>query len=265
MCMLTCSFHVSLGSCQETLDAALNLESVDSTCSQSESPRPSFSQSDSFVPMEENESFTRDQTLFLIDLMRQLIENEGDGPPKTLKELNRRLKAFRGGKKELWKDTAEKMAAHFRKCFNPQRVARKWLTLIEAYTRVRENILVKGTDSTRFHFYSEMDALMAEQHNLPLSTGVPRAGQRSRMLKPMSVSRLCRRRVRVRAPANDEDEDYSLGLETPMRSPRKRRREEDDLLQFLREAEEANQRRHRETMVQLKSIQSLLTKLIDKL
>lgn len=262
-----------LGSSHETLDATLSLENNDSTFNQSESPVASFSQSDLFVQMEKNESFTREQTLFLIDLMRQLIENQGDGPPKTLKELNRRLRTVRGGKKEMWKDIAEKMGTQFSKWFDPQRVARKWLTLVEAYTRVRENILVKGKDSTRFHFYSEMDALMAQQHDLPFSTSMQQTVLESRVLKPTLVPRPRRRGVRMRAPTevddddydDDGDEDYLPTLEAPVRSPRKRRREEGNLLQFLREAEEASQRRHRETMVQLRAIQSLMTKLIDKL
>ncbi|XP_076126674.1 uncharacterized protein LOC143106301 [Alosa pseudoharengus] len=281
------------GSCQESTDATFNQENTDATLSQSEPPMPTFGQSQSPMPtfgqsdppvptlsqsespmstfsqseslmptfshsvsLEAHEGFTRDQSLFLIDFMRQHIENKGGGPPRTFKEL-KRLTAIKGSKQQLFKDAAEKMSVHFRKYFCPQRVSRKWTTLVEGYTKVRENMRTRGRGSTRFHFYSEMDALLVEEDDE--SFLVVKTPERREAVRPV----LQGRRSRVRAFTDVADDPSPPGTPTP--PSHKRRRREDELLHFLREAEKATQRRHNETLTHLKSIQSLMTKLLDKL
>ncbi|XP_062398358.1 uncharacterized protein LOC134088417 [Sardina pilchardus] len=278
--------NTTTGSCQENTEATFNQENTDTplsqseppiptfsqsespiptfsqsdppvpTLSQSESPIPTFNQSESLLSLETKESFTRDQSLFLIDLMRQHIENQGGGPPRTFKELNKRLTAIKGSKQELWKDAAEKLSVHFRKSFCPRRVSRKWTTLVDGYTKVRENMRTRGKDATRFHFYSEMDALLVEEDE---SFPVVKTPERREVVGPV----LRGRRSRVRAFSDAADDPSPPGTPTP--PSHKRRREEDQLLHFLREAEKATQRRHNETLTHLKSIQSLMTKLLDKL
>ncbi|XP_062398357.1 uncharacterized protein LOC134088416 isoform X2 [Sardina pilchardus] len=265
--------NTTTGSCQENTEATFNQENTDAPLSQSEPPIPTFSQSDSPIPtfsqseppiptfnqsvsLEVHESFSRDQSLFLIDLMRQHIENQGRGPPRTFKELNKRLSTFKGSKQQLWKDAAEKLSVHFRKYFCPRRVTRKWYTLVEGYSKVRENMKTRGKDATRFHFYSEMDALLVEEDE---SFPVVKTPERREVVGPV----LRGRRSRVRAFSDAADDPSPPGTPTP--PSHKRRREEDQLLHFLREAEKATQRRHNETLTHLKSIQSLMTKLLDKL
>jgi len=51
------------------------------------------------APLPPNSGFSRAQTLFLIDLMRQHLEGDCRGLPKTLAELNARVKAAKGKKK----------------------------------------------------------------------------------------------------------------------------------------------------------------------
>ncbi|XP_041956500.1 uncharacterized protein LOC121715148 isoform X2 [Alosa sapidissima] len=281
------------GSCQESTDATFNQENTDATLSQSKPPMPTFGQSQSPMPtfgqsdppvptlsqsespmstfsqsespmptfshsvsLEAHEGFTRDQSLFLIDFMRQHIENKGGGPPRTFKEL-KRLTAIKGSKQQLFKDAAEKMSVHFRKYFCPQRVSRKWTTLVEGYTKVRENMRTRGRGSTRFHFYSEMDALLVDEDDE--SFPAVRTPERREAVRPV----LQGRHSRVRAFTDAADDPSPPGTPTP--PSHKRRRREDELLHFLREAEKATQRRHNETLTHLKSIQSLMTKLLDKL
>ncbi|KAG5281498.1 hypothetical protein AALO_G00072920 [Alosa alosa] len=277
--------NTTTGSCQESTDATFNQENTDATLSQSEPPKPTFGQSDPPVPtfnqsesllsLETKKSFTRDQTLFLIDLMRQHIENKGGGPPRTFKEL-KRLTAIKGSKQQLWKDAAEKLSVHFRKYFCPRRVSRRWTTLVDGYTKVRENMRTRGLHSTCFHFYSEMDALLVEEEFFP----VVMSRKRREAVRPV----LQGRRSRVRAFTDTTDDPSPPGTPTP--PSYKRRRQEDELLhflreaekatqrrhnetlthlKFLREAEKATQRRHNETLTHLKSIQSLMSKLLDKL
>lgn len=160
--MLTFYFHVCLGSSQEN------------------GPEPS-------VPIPQNESFNREQTVFLIDLIRHHLLNEGQGFPKTLYELNSRLKSAMGSRKVMWEDAAEQLSSHFMESFLPQRVARKWYTLVDGYTKAR-GLISAGKDSTRFQFYSEMDDILGnivcEQHDEVYPVVVASEGRGMRIPKP---------------------------------------------------------------------------------
>ncbi|XP_056600333.1 uncharacterized protein LOC130418293 isoform X1 [Triplophysa dalaica] len=205
-------------------------------------------------PVQENDGLNKDQTLFLIDLMRQRIESKGERLPKSLEELNALLKSPRGTKKDLWRDAADKLASHFMLPFCPVKVARKWYTLIDAYKKIKESNKTRGKGTIRFQFYSEMDALFGEQHELKF----PAVGA--------SVG------VEVRRPEALED-SRSISPKTLPTSesspPCKRQKVDCELMQFLQDSEEASQRRHEETLAQLRSAQqgfeALMTKLLDKL
>lgn len=113
-----------------------------------------------------NEGFSRDQTLFLIGLMCQHLAAEANGLPNNLKELNSRLKSARSNKKNLWKETAEKLCSHFSELFCPDKVARKWNTLIDTYKKIKDNNKATGKGTIRFQFFGEMDDLLAGQHDI---------------------------------------------------------------------------------------------------
>ncbi|KAM9365807.1 uncharacterized protein KZ484_011899 [Pholidichthys leucotaenia] len=209
--------------------------------------------SPSSAPVVVNEGFTKDQTLFLIDLIRQYIEIEGEGPPETLKDLNKRLKFAKPRKKLLWDDAAEKLSSHFKEYFCPEKVARKWNTLIEAYTKVKDNIKTKGAGTTRFRYFSEMDNLLVKKHHV-----IPPAGGTSELLRVFIPKTL----------GHCSSATPSFDSVTTPAVPRKLRRVDEHLMQFLRESEEASRKRHEETLAQLKSAQQsfevLMTRLIDK-
>ncbi|XP_061593365.1 uncharacterized protein LOC133457971 [Cololabis saira] len=186
-----------------------------------------------------NEGFTRDQTLFLIELMRHHLETEADGLPKTLKELNARLKSARSNKKNLWIETAEKLSTQFSVFFCPDKVARKWNTLVDGYKRIKDNNSWTGKGTIRFKFFCEMDELLRGQHDVAFPVVGTDAGldiRRPEVLRSSAVT----------APLAEAS---SATLPTPSTTPtrpHKRRREQDDVLQFLRESQEASQRRHEE-------------------
>ena len=81
-----------------------------------------------------NDRFTRDQTLYLIDLMRKEIEKNEEGNPKTIAELEKRMKFAKGGKKLLWEKLAKLLKEQFQEHFLVDKVRRKWNTLVEGYT-----------------------------------------------------------------------------------------------------------------------------------
>ncbi|TSL34601.1 hypothetical protein Baya_6814 [Bagarius yarrelli] len=208
-----------------------------------------------------NESFNREQTRFLIDLIRSQLEADGRGLPRTFKELNYRLKSAKGQKKNLWVDMANKLSKHFMETFDPSKVARKWYTLEDGYKKVLEHNSVSSPTRTRFQFFTEMEELLDGHHDIDLAPVGTVHGVVGRRRKTFSMD--CQR-------------DSSVARQTPAASPtqplRKRKRQEDDystLLDFLRESEAASQRRHEEILAQMKSAQKgfeeLMCKFLEKM
>ena len=66
------------------------------------------------------ETFSKDHNLFLIDLMRLQLEAEGKGPPRSLQDLNQRLKMAKSSKKLLWEEISGKLNDHFNQTFPPR-------------------------------------------------------------------------------------------------------------------------------------------------
>ncbi|CAM4610417.1 unnamed protein product [Leuciscus chuanchicus] len=99
-------------------------------------PLPSNAPLPATASLVANETFLKDQTLFLIDLMRLQTEAEGKGLPRSLHDLNHRLKLVRKSKKLLWEDITGKLSHHFKQTFVQDKVARKWNTLVEAYKKM---------------------------------------------------------------------------------------------------------------------------------
>ncbi|XP_067284845.1 uncharacterized protein [Pseudorasbora parva] len=223
------------------------------------SPENSDAALPSLIPLPANDGFSKEQTLFLINLMRQHIEREGEGLPKTLEELNARLKSAMRSKKHLWRDAADKLSTHFLQSFCPDKVARKWNTLIEAYKKIKDSNKPREKGSIRFKFYSEMDALLKGQHEVVFPVVGTSVGLNVR--KP-EASGQCSSDT---APPTST----STPPTSPPSPPLKRQRVDCELMQFLQDSEEACQRRHDETLAQLRSAQqgfeALMTKLLDKL
>lgn len=221
-----------------------------------------FKTSPSPGPPPLNEGFTKHQTLFLIDLMRQHIDAEGDGPPKSLNELNARLKSARSSKTQLWKDAAEKLSSHFSETFCPTKVARKWNTLTEAYRKLKDSNKSAGRGTVRFQFFSQMDDLLGAQQDVVFPVvGTPEGLE---VRRPEALWRCSG------VTASDDIAASPAATPRATHTPfRKRKRVDNEVMQFLRECEEASQQRHRETLAQLKSAQqsfeSLMLKLLEKL
>ena len=152
-------------------------------------------------------------------------------------------------------------------------MARKWNTLVDAYKKIKNNNKATGKGAIRFQFFKEMDDLLGGQHDVVfpvvgtsagLSIRRPEVLGRSGVTAPLAEAASCSSIHTAPTPCT-----------TPTQ-PLKRRRVQDDILQFLRESEEASQarqeeaqRRHEELLAQLKSAQQgfegLMGRLIDKL
>ncbi|KAL0978010.1 hypothetical protein UPYG_G00164730 [Umbra pygmaea] len=230
-----------------------------------------------------NKNFSKDQTLFLIDLMRLQMEEQGKGPPKSLQDLNQRLRLARKSKKLLWEDIAGKLTTHFAQTFAHDKVARKWNTLVEAYKKVKDNNSSTGRGPSKFQFYAEMDDLLGGHHDIDfpvVGTAMGLDVRRPDALQ-VSVSAPDISPAPSPSPSCPPSPPPSSSIATPTvttlpqdtpKRPRKRQRE-DDLLEFLRESEAASQvasqKRHAETLAQMKEsqegFQRLLAQMVEKM
>ena len=113
-----------------------------------------------------NEGFNKEQTLFLIHLMGIHLEVEGEGPAKSLNDLNRRLRLGKKTKRRLWEEMAVKLSRRFKERFQKEKVARKWLTLVEGYKKCKDINTLTGRGPVRFQFYTEMDELIGGSHDV---------------------------------------------------------------------------------------------------
>ncbi|XP_055058678.1 uncharacterized protein [Misgurnus anguillicaudatus] len=212
---------------------------------------PAVSTSHSPVPMPANVAFNTEQTLFLINRMREHIESKGEGLPKTLDELIARLKSPKGSKKAFWKDVADMLSTHFKESFSPDKVTRKWYTLVDAYKKIKDSNKTPEKHKIRFQFYSEMDDLLGKQHDVVFPVVGSGTSVGLDVRRPQAAP--CQTTPPTSTP-------------TP---PCKRQKVDSELMQYLLDSEEASQRRHEETLAQLKSAQqgfeALMTKLLDKL
>lgn len=82
-------------------------------------------------------NFTREQTLYLIDLMRAHLTNTEGELPKSLAELGARVRMACGQKNLFWSEIAQKLTEQFNLKFDQTKVARKWATLVDAFIKFK--------------------------------------------------------------------------------------------------------------------------------
>ena len=87
--------------------------------------------------------FSKNQTLFLIQLMEIHLLVEAEGPEKSMRDLNRRMWMGKQTKK-LWEEMAEKLSTQFQEDFQQDKVAQKWATLVDGFYPEMESVLVRN-------------------------------------------------------------------------------------------------------------------------
>ncbi|CAL8406968.1 unnamed protein product [Arctogadus glacialis] len=143
----------------EGLMVAATIHTMDCTCTDTCNIHPN-------PPRRLNEVFDKPQTLFLIHLMGIHLAVEGEGPAKTIDDLNRRMRLGKKTKKLLWEEMAAKLSTQFGEDFNPDKVARKWLTLVQGYKKVKDHNASTGKGPGRFQFLKEMEELLGGHHDV---------------------------------------------------------------------------------------------------
>lgn len=224
------------------------------------------------APLPQNETFNKEQTLFLIDLMRQQLEAEGESLLGALKELNPRIKSAKSRKKHMWREMATRLSKHFRQTFNPDHVARKWYSLEDEYKKAKDGSATTSQEAVTVEFFSEMEELLGGLDDVEFPVVGTVKGIEVRRPKALNVD-----------GGRDSPATAHTGSATPAAtptasatptrpSPLKRRRTDEHylaLLDFLKESTTARQQRHEETLAQMKSAQNgfeaLMNRFLDKM
>ena len=115
--------------------------------------------------MLKHEIWTGNETKFLISSITDFVK-ENDVLPKSITELERRIKFGKGNKKNMWIEIAQALTFKFELVFDAKRVARKWQTLSDGYKKALDNNNKTGQGPSRFQWMSEMDELLGERHDV---------------------------------------------------------------------------------------------------
>lgn len=224
------------------------------------------------APLPQNETFTKEQTLFLIDLMRQQLEGDGERHLGVLKELNPRIKSGKSRKKHMWREMATRLSKHFRQTFNPDHIARKWSSLEDEYKKVKDDNRTTSQEAVTFEYFSEMEELLGGHHDVEFPVVGTVKGVEVRRPKALNVD-----------GGRDSPATAHTGSTMPAATPTasatltrppllKRRRTDEPylaLLDFLKESVAARRRRHEETLAQMRSAQdgfeALMNRFLDKM
>lgn len=224
------------------------------------------------APLPQNETFNKEQTLFLIDLMRQQLEVDGESLLGALKELNPRIKSGKIRKKHMWREVANRLSKHFKQTFHPDYVAREWYALEDEYKKVKDDNRTSSQEAVTFEYFGEMEELLGGHHDVEFPVVGTVKGVEVRRPKALNMD------VGRDSPATAHTGSAMpaappTASATPTRPfPLKRRRPDHSylaLLDFLKDSLAARQRRHEETLAQMKSAQdgfeALMNRFLDKI
>ncbi|KAK7152608.1 hypothetical protein R3I93_010740 [Phoxinus phoxinus] len=241
-------------------------------------PPVSVSETDENTTAElpQNQGFTRDQTLFLIDLMRQHLMKDDSELPRNLAELNSRIKMSRGKKRSFWQEIAAKLQSQFNQHFDVDKVSRKWTTLEDAYKKAVDKYASTGKAPTKFQFFKEMGELIGGHHDVDfpvIGTAKGVTVRRPEAFKQPLMFGNSSTEEELSSPSIAHSSDSESAGPSTLSPPhtsalaRKRKRREDItqvMSRVIKECEEATQRRHEEIMGEIKTTNALFKQMLQQ-
>ena len=180
-------------------------------------------------------SFTKDQVLFIISTMEEHLSGD---KPKSIMDLEKKIRCARSSKKQLWEEVASKLEEQFHMHFNPTKVGRKWTTLVDGYKRARDHNNSTGRSPLRFMFFDEMQSLIGDNHDIAPVVTATAAG------------------VVVHRP---DELGMGDGEESPAKKatrPKKKNQEKNSLLDYLEERDKKEDEYRREVLQSMQNSQA---------
>ncbi|XP_060758402.1 uncharacterized protein LOC132901097 [Neoarius graeffei] len=219
-----------------------------------------------------NQVFSREHTLYLIDVMREHLLKDEAELPGNLTELNKRIKMARGKKRSFWQEVSEKLKNQFQMQFDVDRVARKWTTLEDGYKKAVDNNTSTGKGPTKFQFYKEMGELLGGQHDIDFPVVGTSKGitvRRPEAIKPMKQPLMqhdsSNEEGELSSPTAQSSDSEGTSTSRPPFAQKRKRGEETvtRVITCFKECEEAAQRRHEEMMEQIKTTNALFKQMLQ--
>ena len=168
-------------------------------------------------------------------MMRDEVK-EGDEMPKSMAELQDRIKKGKGRKKDMWVGISNSLGRAFGENFEWERVCRKWNTLVAGYKEAKQRRSLSGHSPSRFEFYEEMNSLTGHKHDVSFPVTATSSG--ITVHRPEVIgNNSSMDSVMESAPVAGNS---SLGTATtPSRKRKRASRVDDPILQYLKESDEA--------------------------
>ena len=261
----------------EITDVVSGREFVD--CDDDANNTPSVS-----TPRPDHETWTRDETLFLISQMRSYIELTNEAP-STLAQLEARIRVGRGKGKVMWEDISENIEKSFNVNITSKRVKRKWQTLMDGFKKTIDNNSQTGRGCSKFSYLKEMTELLGDRHDVNFV--VTATATSVKVHRPESLT----------TESTEDDTDVSMLSDTTkesdqaegtqqaegtrqscpdaMRPKRKRKRSdtqttsEQPLLEYFQASDAKNAEREERMLKEMKdfnsSFKDMFAKMIDKM
>ena len=173
--------------------------------------------------------------------------------PKSIAELDRKVRLGRGRKKALWTEISEQLSVKFGKLFQAKHVGRKWQTLVDGYKKAVQNNSTIGQAPSRFAWLKEMEEIIGSRHDVNFTVTATQYG--------ITVHR------------DDESEQSELPDNIPnsnnKASSKKRKHDSssdvEKMLKYMREADDKAAAVEEQILHELSQMTSCLKALVDKM
>ena len=211
----------------------------------------------------------KEDTMFLINAMREYVSDENNEKPKTLLELENKIRRGRGNKKAIWNDISEKLSTAFKKHYDTKRVARKWQTLIDALKEALLNNNSTGKSPSKFAYLSEMQDLLGCKHDISfVVTGTEKSTtvHRPDELKGVDVKSQNNTAESETLSTNSTSAAHSNCTMNSQSRKRKRRDQSDEaLIKYMRESDDVFQEQQNKVVEEMTQFRSTFTNMFEKL
>ena len=155
---------------QHTEPSTPEYSSMPDTQTSQDNPSPSQASDElSQAPRDDYPNYgnwTRDYTLFILDLMKQFLAKGYDTLPKSLKEVEERSRLGRGNKKRQWEDFRKKLRDQFQLDFPAERIARRWDYLYRRYKDYKDNQKGMGNGTKTFDYLEQFEEMCGHRHDI---------------------------------------------------------------------------------------------------
>lgn len=213
-----------------------------------------------------HETWTRQETLFLIQEMHVFITEQNE-LPQSVQELNRRIRLGKGKQKTLFTEIAKKLTNMFKVTFTFKQVSRKWQSLVDGFKQAIDNNNKTGRGRSKFGYLDEMNQLIGDKADVKFAVTATASTvnvHRPELVGPSADADL-EASTSVHTSTDELAPDKTQNLERPRKKRRRTNDEMDSFLECFKQSEEAATKRELDLLDELKNLRTTISTKLDKL